>query len=114
MRFPFQDNISGQLPFAANDIARYDNTGLHLRMTIQHGDYLVRLDAITHHFDLIVDPSEIRDFTVGEVARQVTCPVEARVEIFIKRMPEGILDELFRSQVGTTQITASHSGAADV
>src|SRR5690349_4450164 len=64
---------------------------------------LTELDAITAQLHLVIDATEILNFTTGQEPRQIAAAIQPRARLCAER----IGDELLRRQLGTIKITAS-------
>src|ERR1051326_1091397 len=78
-------------------------------MTIEGCFDLSRLDAITVYLDLLIDPPEIGDVSVGATARQVAGAIETSARFSAERIP----DEFLAGQLRAIQISAPHVRAAN-
>ncbi len=79
-------------------------------MRTEHRFDFAQFDAISADFNLIVDPAQELDAAIGEIARQVTGPVELRVRLWAK----WISNKFFGSQLRSLQITLGDAISADL
>src|SRR5262245_20439789 len=83
---------------------------LDRRVLSEHGFDLSQFDAEAADFHLMIAAPQKLDVAAGQIARQVARPVESRSGL----VAEVVRHEPLGSQVGTSQVPACETGAADV
>src|SRR5271170_3464579 len=79
-------------------------------MPRQHGFDLAQLDPESPNLHLAVDPPQVFDTAVRQVAAKIAGPVESRA----RPVAERIWYELLRVELGPFQITARHPGSSHI
>ncbi|OEZ46372.1 hypothetical protein DUGA6_62590 [Duganella sp. HH105] len=104
-----RDQICHQ-PFVSRHIlARQHQCVAHRRQSRQGGLDLTEFDAEAAQLDLIVDPAQVLDASVLQVARQIARFIHARTG-----RAERVRNELVRRQVATVQIASCQAFAGDM
>src|SRR4029077_12096949 len=76
----------------------------------EHGLDLAELDAEAADLHLMIDPPQKLDVSVGPIAAEIPCPVEASARLLAER----IGDELLLGELGPLEVAAGEAIAANV
>ncbi|OEZ94606.1 hypothetical protein DUGA2_64890 [Duganella sp. HH101] len=104
-----RDQIRHQPLVARHVLARQHQCVAHRLQSRQGGLDLAKFDAEAAQLDLIVDPAQVLDAAIFQVARQVARLVHAAA-----RSAERVRHEFVRRQVATVQIAARQTFAGDM
>ncbi len=105
-----QGVISHQTLVARHIFAGGDHRLVDRRVFGQACIDLAQFDTEAADFHLIVVTTEVFDIAVWQIATQVASAVHACCRVLVER----ILEEAFDGQVVAVQVTARHTGTADV
>src|SRR5215212_2050254 len=102
-------NVCDQTFFARRILATCDYCLPHTRMLSKYGFNFARLNPEATYLELKINPVEIFDVAVGQVADEVACLVEASTRL----RAEGIRNKAFGRKLGPFEVTASETCATD-
>src|SRR5262249_10529151 len=105
-----ENKIGYQLLLTSQSIARNHYRFAYGGMLCQCGLYLGQLNTESPNLDLVIYPAQIYEVAIGKSTGQVTAPVKPRRRVGVKWVGH----EPLCRQIGTIQITAGNSRAADV
>src|SRR5678815_2480176 len=88
---------------------RADKTRLNCWVTFECRHHFLRLNAMSHHFDLVVNTAHKRDLTIGQESATVAGSVHATTLPFA----EGVGQEPFGCHVGSIQVAACDALSTD-
>ncbi len=105
-----RDQIRHQPLLARRILARQHHRFAHAVLRRQRRFDFAQLDAQATQLDLVVEPAQVLDLPVGQVARQVARLVQPRAGLRAER----VRNELRGRQVGAVEVAARQPDAADV